>query len=96
MDIERLIEDLFNATYREPDTPYEYTITCTKAQREALEKVIRTWAKSQHILGEVNELRIKLAELEAKLFAYEAIISKSNFKPMLPGQEWLESEVSDE
>lgn len=93
MDIEKLIEELCNATYREPNTLYEYRLACTDAQREVLVKVIRTWANSQPILGEVNELRIKLAELDAKLFAYEAIISKSNFKPMLPGREWLEQEM---
>lgn len=93
MDIERLIEELFNATYREPNTLHEYSIACTNAQREVLVKVIRTWANSQPILREVNELRIKNAELEAKIFAYEAIISKSNFKPLLLGREWLEQEA---
>lgn len=93
MDIERLIEDLCNATYREPNTLYEYRIACTDAQRDAIVKVIRTWANSQHILEEVNELRINLAELNAKLFAFEAIILKSNFKPLLPEKDWLESEA---
>lgn len=87
MDIEKLISDLLNATYREPDSKYGYSVISTPVQKEAIVEVVRTWANSQPSIGEVNKLLVDMAKLEAKVFAYEAIISNSNFKPILSGVE---------
>ena len=47
----------------------------SRDQQDRVEQVIRQWALEQ------NDAR--LAALEAKCFAYEQIISKSNFAPMI-------------
>lgn len=47
----------------------------SRDQQDMVEKVIRQWVLEQ------NDAR--LAALEAKCFAYEQIISNSNFAPMI-------------
>ena len=50
------------------------------AKKAAIEKVVYEWANSQ-ITEFAKDKRI--AELEAKCYAYEQIIQKSNFAPVI-------------
>ena len=42
-----------------------------------------SWYKDQNISNEIIECKIKIAELEAKVYAYEKIIANSNFAPII-------------
>ena len=47
------------------------------------------------LVGELGDLSIKMAELEAKCFAYEAIIQNSNFKPVIERTKTNPSKAAD-
>lgn len=45
----------------------------------------KIWSKEQDIINkesEITEYKIKIAELEAKIYTYEKIIANSNFAPI--------------
>ena len=70
--IQKIVDDLKNATYRMGSDNYSYNVLSEKAIPVA-----------QGIIAQDLEDEIrKTAELEAKCFAYEAIISNSNFAPV--------------
>ena len=42
--------------------------------------------KTQNISNEIIEYKRKIAELEAKVYAYEKIIANSNFAPIISNE----------
>ena len=42
-----------------------------------------SWYQTQNISNEIIECKRKIAELEAKVYAYEKIIANSNFAPIM-------------
>ena len=70
--IQRIIDDLRNATYKPSTGNYTYSVLNENAISVA-----------QGIIAQdLEEETTKRAELEAKCFAYEAVISNSNFAPV--------------
>lgn len=83
MDVERLISKLFNATYMWKGTTGSYRDTAIhddEAARGAITGAVYEWA-TEEITD--NDKDKKIAELEAKVYAYEKIIANSNFAPMV-------------
>ena len=85
MDIEELLRDLFGATYKDSNDRYSYDVISQRHHKQ-IETVVRLWASRQNI----SDLNVKIAMLEAKVFAYEAIISNSNFNAILKTEEGIE------
>ena len=87
MDVEKLIEALERTTYRTKSTYsgdyVSLNIICGDDQKAALRKTVYGWATEQ-----ITDLDLtkRCAELEAKVFAYEAMIANSNFAPMIGKQ----------
>lgn len=82
MDIEELLRDLFKATYRSESDRFDFEIIGDR-HKAKIETVVRLWASRQNL----SNLNVKIATLEAKVFAYEAIISNSNFNAILKTEE---------
>lgn len=82
MDIDNLIERLMNLTYRNKGEKYDFQVI-SERHREAVSNEIRKWAYEQNMGQEMLDNCKRLAELEAKVFAYESIIKNSNFAPIL-------------
>jgi hypothetical protein len=76
--IQKLIDDLFShkftKTYSHTSDTYNH-FSIDEQSRNAIENIIRSF-----LLDSRDE---KLGALEAKVFMYEQIISKSNFAPMI-------------
>lgn len=74
-----MLADLFKATYR--SSGYDMDIISSD-YRTIIESIIRN-----HLIetkeNDFIELNSKIGSLEAKVFMYEQIISKSNFAPMI-------------
>lgn len=91
MNIDNLIERLMNLTYRDTGDKYDYHVV-SKVHRDLVYNEIRKWADEEKAKTEPKMLdnSRRLAELEAKVFAYESIIANSNFAPILEsrGEEW--------
>ena len=71
MDIDNLIERLMDF-YIIPDS-----------HKDKICNEIMSWYKTQNISNEIIECKSKIAELEAKVYAYEKIIANSNFAPII-------------
>ena len=82
MDIDNLIERLMNLTYRNKGDTYDYNIIYD-THKDKVTAEILSWYKDQNINNEITECKIKIAELEAKVYAYEKIIANSNFAPIM-------------
>lgn len=84
MDIDNLIERLMNLTYRDKGDDYDYHIIL-KRNRDLVSNEIKSWADEQKTKteSEMIDNRIRLAELEAKVYTYESIIANSNFAPII-------------
>ena len=83
MDVERLISKLFNATYMWKGTTGSYRDTAIhddEAARGAITVAVYEWAAEE--ITEIDKGK-RIAELEAKVYAYEKIIANSNFAPMV-------------
>lgn len=78
MDVNALISDLEKASYKTDSGSTWYLISGSK-EHALLRAVVYEWAGKQDEAP--NKARI--AELEAKVYAYEQIIANSNFAPML-------------
>lgn len=78
MDLSDLINMLFASTYHDNDG--DHNILYWQAERDAVRNVVYTWGAKQETFTTTAK---KIAELEAKVYAYEAIIANSNFAPML-------------
>lgn len=87
LDIDELTEKVCNAEYTEPsllDRGKMQTFkvcTCGDAERDAIRRAISEYA----IQRAPTEIATKIAELEAKVFAYEKMIANSTFAPLLNG-----------
>lgn len=70
-----MLSRLFNLRY-EYESDHRYTFdVISERNRKEVEIVVRQWA--------LDFRDDRIATLEAKVFAYEQIISKSNFAPMI-------------
>ena len=96
MDIDNLIERLMNLTYRayrdKDDITYFHIIS--NSHKEKVCDEIKSWYKAQKLSDEIIEYKRKIAELEAKVYAYEKIIANSNFAPII--RELSIREISEE
>lgn len=87
IDIDELTEKVCNAEYAEPDyldkSRMETHKVCaySVAEKAAIRRAISEYA----IKRAPSEIAAKIAELEAKVFAYEKMIANSNFAPALTG-----------
>ena len=72
--IRELLDRLFRLTYRSDYGNYDLPVI-SREQKTKVEGVVRQWALDFH--------DSKVGKLEAKVFVYEKIISKSNFAPMI-------------
>ena len=82
MDIDNLIKRLMSLTYRNKSDTYDYHII-SDSHKDKVTAEILSWYKEQNISNEITECKIKIAELEAKVYAYENIIANSNFAPIM-------------
>lgn len=85
MDIDNLIERLMNLTYKDDDDPFNYHVIL-KRNRDLVFNEIKSWADEQNMGQEVLDNCRRMAELEAKVFVYESIISNSNFAPIISNE----------
>lgn len=87
IDIDELTEKVCNAEYAEPNyldkSRMETHKVCaySDAERAAIRRAISEYA----IQRAPSEIATKIAELEAKVFAYEKMIANSTFAPILNG-----------
>ena len=85
--LQELLRTLFSLKYNWKGSDSSYTSeVVNKEGKLAVEQVIR-----QYLLDNRDE---KLGVLEAKVFMYEQIISKSNFSPMLEPRETPERDTT--
>lgn len=82
MDIDNLIERLMSLTYRNKNDTYDFPII-SDSYKDKVFNEIMSWYNAQNISNEITECKIKIAELEAKVYAYEKIIANSNFAPIM-------------
>ncbi len=80
MNINNLFEYICQATYKSDG--HDYRIVYSQAEKDALWGAINKWISTEMSSVEMNK---RLAEFEAKCYAYEQIIANSNFSPMLIG-----------
>ena len=73
MNTERLIDSLMSLKYQSSYNEKEYDVI-SEIHRERIEGVVNLWAAL-----EIDEKQREIAVLEAKVFAYEAIMQNSNF-----------------
>ena len=93
MDIDDLIERLMSLTYRNKSDTYDFNII-SDSHKDKVFNEIMSWYKDQNISNEIIECKRKIAELEAKVYAYEKIIANSNFAPIISnekGELWTEN-----
>ena len=89
MDIDNLIERLMNLTYRNKNDIYDFHVIPERHRDKVIDE-IKSWSKAQDITQEITnkeyeiiEVKKRIAELEAKVYAYEKIIANSNFAPII-------------
>lgn len=85
MDIDNLIERLMSLTYRNKSDTYDFPII-SDGHKDKVFNEIMSWYKTQNISNEIIEYKRKIAELEAKVYAYEKIIANSNFAPIISNE----------
>ena len=78
MDLDNLIERLMGNGDK-----YDFNVIPARYKDKVFNEVM-DWYKTQNISNEIIECKRKIAELEAKVYAYEKIIANSNFAPILP------------
>ena len=89
-NIERIINRVSTETYRAKSYSKEYEyLNRAIIDKEALP------ALKTILVQELGELDVKYSQLEAKCFAYEAIIQNSNFMPILNSTRETSSEAAD-
>ena len=79
MDIDNLIERLMSLTYKRDSGRFDFYVI-SEEHRDKVIAEIMSWYKTQ---DEVNYDKKRIAELEAKVYAYEKIIANSNFAPII-------------
>ena len=93
MDLEDLIEELCKATYT--DKGGKHKIIYFEAEKLAIKNIVYTWGAKQQTTIDDSK---RIAELEAKCYAYEKIIANSNFAPVVfdpPGGVIAQKEVEE-
>lgn len=85
MDLDNLIERLMSLTYRNKNDTYDFPII-SDSYKDKVFNEIMSWYNAQNISNEITECKIKIAELEAKVYAYEKIIANSNFAPIISNE----------
>ena len=78
MDIDNLIERLMGNR----EDKYDFNVIPARYKDKVFNEVMN-WYKTQNISNEIIEYKRKIAELEAKVYAYEKIIANSNFAPIM-------------
>ena len=88
MDIDNLIERLMSLTYKSRNN-FEFNVIFEENRDKVIDE-IKSWSKAQDITQEIInkeyeiiEVKKRIAELEAKVYAYEKIIANSNFAPIM-------------
>ena len=81
MDINNLIERLLSLKYKNESEQFEYHVI-SSIHRALVSNEIRKWFEEQNIKATID-IQTKIAELEAKVYAYEKIIANSNFAPII-------------
>ena len=89
MDLDNLIERLMSLTYRDSGAKYDLNVISDRHKGKVFDE-IKSWSKVQDITQEIInkeheiiEVKKRIAELEAKVYAYEKIIANSNFAPII-------------
>ena len=84
MDIDNLIERLMGNGDK-----YDFNVISDRHKEKVFDE-IKSWSKAQDITQElinkeyeIIEVKKRIAELEAKVYAYEKIIANSNFAPIM-------------
>ena len=77
MDIDDLIERLMGKGEK-----YDFNVIPARYKDKIFNEIM-SWYKDQNISNEIIECKRKIAELEAKVYAYEKIIANSNFAPIM-------------
>ena len=77
MDIDNLIERLMGNGDK-----YDFNAIPARYKDKVFNEIM-SWYKDQNISNEIIECKRKIAELEAKVYAYEKIIANSNFAPII-------------
>ena len=90
MDIDNLIERLLSLKYRNESEQVEYHVINSR-NRALVSNEVRKWYEEQNIKATID-IQTKIAELEAKVYAYEKIIANSNFAPILPN--WVDYPIT--
>lgn len=90
MDINELIEILMSLKYRNESEQIEYYVISSR-NRALVSNEVRKWFEEQNIKATID-IQTKIAELEAKVYAYEKIIANSNFAPILP--KWVDYPIT--
>ena len=91
MEIDNLIDRLMSLKYRTHKSNFEFNVI-SEEHRSIVLAEIMSWYKTQNISNEIIECKRKIAELEAKVYAYEKIIANSNFAPILP--KWVDYPIT--
>ena len=84
MDIDNLIERLLSLKYKNESEQFEYHVIGSR-HRALVSNEVRKWFEEQNIKATID-IQTKIAELEAKVYAYEKIIANSNFAPILDSE----------
>ena len=80
MDIDNLIERLMGNG--DKGDKYDFNVIPARYKDKVFNEIM-SWYKDQNISNEIIEYKRKIAELEAKVYAYEKIIANSNFAPII-------------
>ena len=91
MEIDNLIDRLMSLKYRSYKSNFEFNVISEEHRGIVLAEIM-SWYKTQNISNEIIECKRKIAELEAKVYAYEKIIANSNFAPILP--KWVDYPIT--
>lgn len=83
MDIEELLQKLFSLKYVSKSFSDSRSEEFNIISDYGGQKTIVRNAVEEWYLGQQERQNVKIAELEAKVYAYEKIIANSNFKPLI-------------
>ena len=85
MDVKDLINRLERAKAKDPKrtNDIELEILWNQYEKDKVREVVTNWALEQTEYKDEAEQAKRIAELEAKVYAYEKIIANSNFQPLI-------------
>jgi hypothetical protein len=93
MTIDKIYNELINLKY-ERKSSYDKRPYTTEVVNEDAREVFRV-ALADALSDQLNEYKSKIATLEAKVFAYEAILKNSNFAMAVVDSDIKKSEDAD-